>query len=269
MKFINTPFNYTGNKYKLLEQIIPEMDYTKDYFVDLFAGGGSVYTNVVSKYKKVLVNDIIEQLIGIHKGLVLSDDIIEQTKLLCPSKDDKDAFLNLRTSFNEDKTPEKLWALMLSCTSNMMRFNKKFKFNQTFGKRSWNDNTTKKTKVFTEHIRQYQDRLIFSSKTFNEININKPTMVYMDPPYSNTEAGYNNYWEKNDDNKLYEYCKNLDKNGSSFMISGALTHDGDSSVLLDRLISDGYIVKELNFDYNKVSRKGDKETQEIIIKNYE
>ena len=44
MKYINTPFNYTGSKIKLLDQILPEMDYTKKYFVDLFTGGGvSIY----------------------------------------------------------------------------------------------------------------------------------------------------------------------------------------------------------------------------------
>lgn len=26
---IETPFNYTGSKFKLLEQILPEFDYTK------------------------------------------------------------------------------------------------------------------------------------------------------------------------------------------------------------------------------------------------
>ncbi len=57
---------------------------------------------------------------------------------------DKEKFIELRTSYNKDKTPEKLWALMLSCTSNLMRFNKKFLFNQTWGKRGWNNNTTKK-----------------------------------------------------------------------------------------------------------------------------
>ena len=268
MKYVNTPFNYTGNKFKLLEQIIHEMDYTKDFFVDLFTGGGSVYTNVIDRYKKVLVNDIITELVGIHKGLVFSDDIITQTRFLCPDKNDKDTFLKLRISFNEDKSPEKLWALMLSCTSNMMRFNKKFLFNQTFGKRSWNDSTTKKVELFTKHIRPHKDKLIYTSNTFKEIKLVKPSMVYCDPPYSNTEAGYNNYWEKDDDMKLYKYCKDLDKNGSSFMVSGVLNHDGESCILLDKLIADGYRVKELEFDYNKVSRKGNKETTEIIIMNY-
>jgi len=129
MNYVNTPFNYTGSKFKLLEQILPEMDYTKNYFVDLFCGGGSVYTNIVDKYDKVLVNDIISELIGIHTNLLESDNIIEQTKLLCPSKGDKESYLKLREDFNKDKTPERLWALMLCCTNNLMRFNTKGEFN--------------------------------------------------------------------------------------------------------------------------------------------
>jgi site-specific DNA-adenine methylase len=45
---IETPMNYTGSKFKLLEQLLPEFDYTKPYFIDLFTGGGSVYTNMIS-----------------------------------------------------------------------------------------------------------------------------------------------------------------------------------------------------------------------------
>jgi site-specific DNA-adenine methylase len=56
---IETPFNYTGSKFKLLEQLLPEFDTTKSTFVDVFTGGGSVYTNVLDKYEKVIVNDII------------------------------------------------------------------------------------------------------------------------------------------------------------------------------------------------------------------
>jgi site-specific DNA-adenine methylase len=68
---IQTPLNYTGSKFKLLEQILPQMDYTKSHFIDLFCGGGSVYTNVLDKYDKILANDIISDLIGMLK---LSDE---------------------------------------------------------------------------------------------------------------------------------------------------------------------------------------------------
>jgi site-specific DNA-adenine methylase len=158
---------------------------------------------------------------------------------------------------------------MLSSTNNMMRFNQKFKYNQTYGFRGYNDNTDKKVKVFTKHIREYINKIRYISNRFDEVEIkSNNAMVYIDPPYSNTEAGYNAYWMKDDDVKLYNYIKNIDKVGSSFMISGVLKHDNKPCLLLEKLISDGYNYKELIFDYNKVSRKGEKETKEIIIKNF-
>lgn len=266
---IQTPFNYTGSKFKLLDQLLPEMDYTKPYFCDLFCGGGSVYTNVLEHYEKILVNDIIEDLMNIHKAILLSDDIIEETKLLDPSKDNKEGFLSLRSDYNANKTPSKLWALMLSSTNNMIRFNKKFLYNQTYGNRGWNPNTTKKVEEYKNHIRNYKNKIKYTSKHFSNIKINSDkVMIYCDPPYSNTEAGYNNYWEKDDDKKLYDYLKKADSDGSSFMVSGSVKHDGKPCFLLDELIKDKYVVKEIDYNYNKVSRRGDKKTQEIIIKNY-
>jgi len=279
---IQTPFNYTGSKFKLLEQILPEFDYTKPYFVDVFAGGGSVYTNILDKYEKVIANDIISDLIGIHNSLLESDDIIEVTKSLCPGKSNPEKFGALRSDYNDNPTPAKLWALMLSSTNNMMRFNQKFKYNQTYGDRGWNSNTDTKVEDFTNHIRKYKDNIKFSSKTFDDISVSSDKiMFYCDPPYGRvknddgtmgnkqiSEAGYNAFWKKDDDQRLYDYLKLIDKSGSSFMVSGVLRHDDKTCWMLDKLISDGYNYKVLSFDYNKVSRKGKKETTEVIIKNY-
>lgn len=268
---INSVFNYTGNKFKLLDQILPLFDYEKKYFVDIFAGGGSVWSNVIDKFDKILVNDIIKDLIDIQR-LLYSDPehIIKLTKDICVGKDDKEGFLSLRKSYNENKSPEKLWALILSCTNNMIRFNKKIEFNQTYGKRTWNDNTTKKVNKFVEHISNY-DNVIFISKNFYDINIKKPTMVYLDPPYLESEAGYNNYWSKELDKKLYNYIINLDKNGSSFALSGIIGEhkNGKRSKLIDMLIHDGFNYKILDFDYEKVARnKNIKNSKEVLIYNY-
>ena len=282
MNYIETPFNYTGSKFKLLSQILPEMDLSKKTFVDVFCGGGSVYTNVVDKYQKVIANDIITDLVGIHKGLVESDDIINSTKNLCPGKSNPEGYAELRNSYNENPTPDKLWALMLSCTNNMIRFNQKFKFNQTYGDRGFSDATQKKVDNFTKHIREYKDNLVYLSTQFDKIEIDSDMMIYCDPPYGRikeedgslgkkqiSEAGYNAFWLKEDDIKLYNFLVNADKVGASFMVSGVLYHDGKTCWMLDKLISDGFRYKVIEYDYNKVSRKGDKETREIIITNYE
>ena len=269
MDFINTPMNYTGSKFKILDQILPEFDYTKNTFIDLFTGGSSIYTNVLDKYNKIIINDIIEDLVGIHKELLESDKIIDSTKRICPVKGDKESFLNLRISYNENKSPDKLWALMLSSTNNMLRFNKKFLYNQTYGERGWNSNIDKKLEIYKEHIRKYKDKIEHLSLNFNDVQVlNSDYMVYIDPPYSNTEAGYNSYWNKDDDDKLFNYCINLNKIGASFIVSGSLKHNDNSCRLLDRLIEYGFVYKELKFDYNKVSRIGNKDTKEIIIKNF-
>ena len=104
---------------------------------------------------------------------------------------------------------------------------------------------------------------------FNNIPIYEDE--YIDSPYTNSEAGYNNFWLKDDDVKLYNYCKDLDKNGHSFMLSGILGEhkNGKRWKLIDDLISDGYRYKILDFDYEKVARnKNTKNSQEIIIMNY-
>ena len=164
----------------------------------------------------------------------------------------------------------------------MMRFNQKFKYNQTYGERGWNPNTDVKVEKFTNHIRQYKDKIKFISKPFYDVNFESDNiMYYIDPPYGRiksedgsiskkqiSEAGYNAFWKEDDDLKLYKYITDIHKSGSSFMVSGVLEHNGSVCWMLDKLISDGFNYKKLSFDYNKVSRKGNKETCEVIIKNY-
>lgn len=264
---IETPFNYTGSKFRLLEQLLPEFDYKKSTFVDVFCGGGSVYTNITDKYEKIIINDIISDLIGIHSDIIESDEIIEKTKLLCPGKFNPDGYSKLRENYNLNPSSDKLWALMLSCTNNMMRFNQKFKFNQTYGNRGWNSNTDVKVEKFKNHIRKFKNKISYSSTHFENLEF-EDSMLYIDPPYSNTEAGYNAFWKKDDDIKLYNWIKKMESKGCRFAVSGTISHDGKPCLLLDKLVTDNYNVIELKFDYNKVSRVGKKETNEVLIKNY-
>jgi DNA adenine methylase Dam len=284
--YVDGVMNYAGSKYKLLDQIIPLLDTSKETFVDLFAGGGSVYTNVIYLYKNIIANDIIGDVIKIQEKLILDIDgeFVKSVKnLSIPCKTSQEEYNKLRESYNKNKTPEKLYALILSCTNNMLRMNKKGEMNQTWGRRCFNDNTERKIDQFKEQLKSEFNRINFISMSFEEVPIIKNSMYYIDPPYSSvknedgtpsnkkiTEAGYNSYFSKNDDIKLYEYCINLDKNKSSFMLSGLLTHNGNTSWLLNELIQDGFKYIELNCNYNKVSRKKDvdKKSKEIIVMNY-
>ena len=272
MSYINPPFNYSGSKLKLLDQILPLFDYSKDYFIDLFAGGGSVYTNVLDKYKKILINDVIGDLIEIHKKLGNNPQVfIKSVRNLAKTKENQQKYLDLKADYNRENTPEKLYSLMLTCTNNMLRFNLKGEFNQSWGKREWNDSTEKKVKEFVEHISKYKGRILYTSKNFYEIKPTKPTMIYCDPPYTNTEAGYNSFWSKDLEKKLYLYLKELDNQGHSFALSGLLGEHKNNkrSEIIDDLIADGYKYKILDFDYEGVARKkNSKNSKEILIYNY-
>lgn len=283
LEYVNTPFNYTGGKFKILPQIKQHFDYSKNIFVDLFAGGGSVYTNVINDYDTVIVNDIISDLIFIQAGLLTDDKFVERVKCIAPDKSSQEEYLKLREQYNTKKTPEALYALMLSCTNNTMRFNKKFEFNQTFGKRSFNDSTQQKIDNWVKHVRPNLHKIRFSSCNFSDFNSNdvEDKMFYLDPPYGFvdnngdigktqiSEAGYNAYWSKENELNLYKFVREIDSKNGSFCISGVLKHGENESWILNKLVKDGFECIEINCDYEKVSRAGNgKNTKEVIIKNY-
>ena len=63
-KYIKSPLNYTGGKYKLLPQILPLFPNNIETFVDLFAGGCNVSINVDAK--RIIANDINRPLMEIY-----------------------------------------------------------------------------------------------------------------------------------------------------------------------------------------------------------
>lgn len=266
--FIKPPFNYTGCKFKLLPQLVPLFDYSRLHLVDLFTGGGSIWCNLAPYFQSVTVNDIIQDLIGIQKALLQNNHIIEETRGLCVAKHDKNAYHALRDSYNQQPTPAKLWALILCCNNNMMRFNRALRFNQTFGHRTWNESTTIKVANYLAHIRTLAPKIQFHSKDFAQVSIPPRSMVYVDPPYSNTEAGYNSYWGKNDDVRLFYQLQTWANQGNSIAVSGVENHHGRPCKLIDLLKQAGWQRHTLQADYNVVSKVGLKQTDEVVMTNY-
>ena len=261
-KYYNSPINYMGNKFVLLESLIPLFDTTKGKFIDLFTGSGSIYLNIASMYKEVYVNDIITELVDIHKQFKDKNTDFLNTAIDYSKKSlDKDYYLELRDIFNSDRDPAKLLALIWSCNSNMMRFNKSFDFNQTHGKRSANKNTNKKIedvmKLDLSNITKH------TSKHFSEVDVDSNCFVYIDPPYSNTQAGYNAYWSKDDDKKLIEYICKLMNNNISFGISGVL--NGKENVIYEEF-KDKLTCHFFGDLYQKISKK-EKVNKEFYLTN--
>jgi DNA adenine methylase Dam len=273
---IKSPLNYTGSKDKIIHQLIQHFPIQEsvDTFWDVFTGGLSVTIN--TQYDKYISNDIIKPLIDFYRNLYLAcqeGSIETEIDKILSHKIDKNSaeqYDYLREKFNETKDPYLFFSLVNSCTNNMMRFNKKFKFNQTFGKRNINDNTIKKLFDYCEVLKS--KHIIFENlnfqKLFEKSTPKKSDFVYLDPPYYQiTEAGYNAYWSKSDEEDLYDLIDSLDKQGIRFALSGVKMHKGIPNPYLTRLSK--YKIIEIQHDYEKVAKnKNIGHTQEILVINY-
>ena len=250
MKLIESPINYMGSKYKLLDRLIPLFPKT-DTFVDLFAGGGSVYMNVNHLYKNVLANEYIKGVYEIHTKLQSKEFTQKASIYSVPTKECQETYLKLRDDFNKQQEPEMLLALIWSCNSNMMRFNNKFEFNQTWGKRSYNKNTQKKINIFLE---KDLSNVSFSNLSFENVSIPSNSFTYFDPPYSNTEAGYNAIWNQEKENKLIDMLNIYIDENKPFGISGCI--NDKQNKIYDFLINQNNLKIHYFEDmYQKIAKK--------------
>lgn len=101
------------------------------------------------------MNDIVEPLIRFYEEIHIKDfETLKENVLKYKiDKNNPEEYANLRTLYNQNKdNPYMFFGCCCSCTNNLMRFNKKKEFNQTFGKRSINDSTLEKLKDYSEKI---------------------------------------------------------------------------------------------------------------------
>jgi len=278
--YIKSPLNYVGGKYKLLPQIIPLFPKDIDTFYDLFCGGCNVAINVDAN--KIVANDIMTQVVDLFdvfqfysKDEIFKtiEEIIKIYGLATDCKqDDKEAYLKLRYDYNKNSNIiDKIFMLyVLVCYSfsNQMRFNSKGEFNMPYGERHFNKNMRKNLSLFLEKL--YTKNIDFMNFDFVRYAFrpyNKNDFVYVDPPYSNTTATYNENggWTKNDDKDLFDFLDRLHDSGIRFAMSNILKNDWLTEW------SKKYNVHFLkhnykNCNYQKKDRSG--KEQEVLITNY-
>lgn len=275
-EILKPPTNYTGSKHNLILELLKYFPSKEDVstFYDVFCGGLSVSIN--TDYDTIVANDTISPLIDFYTILKYSADnglIEKELKSILSYAIDKtsqDQFNEVRKEFNKTKNnPYLFFALVNSCTNNMMRFNKKGEFNQTFGKRTINDNTLDKVLKYMNRMKG--KNITFTNQSFDELlSINPPSkgdFVYLDPPYWISEAGYNAVWDRKSESKLYDIMDEMDSNGVKFLMSNVSEHKGIVTPYIDRMKK--WNMVEVNYDYEKVARKKEKGiTKEVMIMNF-
>jgi len=294
--YLKSPLNYTGGKYKLLNQITPMFPSNIETFVDLFAGGCNVAVNV--KAKNIIANDISPHVIELYNYFKCTPlekieneitDIIKKYKLSnsslhgyeyynTNSKDglanyNRENYTKLRADYNKNPSPIKFYTLLIYAFNNQIRFNKKGEFNLPVNKRDFTLNMRKNLKLFVQRIKDVD--IDFISKDFNEISIPNNSFVYVDPPYLATTASYNENGGWNDENeiRLLKYLDELDKKGIKFALSNVLQSKGvKNDILIKWCETKKYHVNYLNYSYSNCSyqtKNRDKSsTMEVLITNY-
>ena len=279
--FIKSPMNYVGGKYKLLPQMLPLFPDRIDIFLDLFAGGGDVFSNVQAK--ETIANDNNYHLIEIFKYfqkndidgiLKYIDRVIKKYKLSITNKDGYDA---LKKEYNKTRKPIDLFILSCYSFNHQLRFNSKHEFNCPFGKDRSYFNATIRNNLIAFHKAIQGVELI--ADDFREIDLSflkKDDFVYADPPYLITTGPYNDGkrgfdgWTEDHDKALYSLLDELNKRGVHFALSNVIEHKGIINEALCEW-SKKYNVHHMDFNYNNANyHANNKEnaTIEVLITNY-
>ena len=287
-----SPIFYMGNKKKLINKgLIDLFPKNINVFVDLFAGSGVVSMN--TEASKYIINDIDTNLIDLYNMFKFTeaDAIIEHIESRIEEyglarertkrnefKDKekieqyKKAYMSLRSDYNKNKTVLDFYTLMFYSFSQQFRFNNKGDFNMPCG----NDCFSDKNKEYIRDGRVFfkSDNVIITNNDFRKLKISKldnNSFVYLDPPYLDTTATYNENggWTIKDEQDLYNICEELNNNGIKFGMSNVFINKGKTN---DKLIEWCHKNKWDIYTFDKFTYmacgKGNSNAKEVFIKNY-
>lgn len=281
VKYIKSPLNYVGGKYKLLSQIMPLFPHRIETFADLFAGGCNVAVNVEAQH--YLCNDLNTPIVelfetfrsaDINEILRRMDENIARYKL---TKQNEEGFLQLRAHYNETRDPLDLYTLTCYSFNYQFRFNSRLEYNNPFGRdRShFSDRMRKNLAAFVQRIQEMD--VEFTSMDFTQVSLDRFTpadFLYCDPPYLITTGSYNDGnrgfsdWRKEQEVALCDYLDRADARGLRFALSNVLVHKGKVNDILMRW-SKKYRVVDLYADYSNSSYHTERSgSREVLIVNY-
>lgn len=297
MKIFKSPIFYMGNKYELLPNLLtyfPKKEIVSE-FIDLFGGSGVVSLNV--PYKNITYNELNHNIANLFKMLVETKPkkIINHIKQRViefdlPQKGvDKNNneyskykrnYLNFRRFYNEQelKSDLDLYTLTYFSFSNLIRVNSKNEFNMPYGHRCY---LSKTHEYNIEVFYNIMDEKIISIKNEDAFKIlenikeNNGQFIYIDPPYANTMAIYNENgmfggWSIEHDNKLFQELNRLNELGIKWAMSNVLEHKGIKNTHIEEWTNNnGYNIIDFKEKQYFALGKGNAKSREILIINYE
>lgn len=264
LKYVKSPLNYTGNKYRILNQIQPYFPEKINVMVDLFCGGATVGLN--TKCDKVVFIDNEPRIIWLLKYLAACDvdsllnelfDLIDIYGLSCSYKRgyryykdqitcgnpnsglkeyNTSGFYKLRDDYNtlsnknSSIANKMLYLLIVYGFNNDIRFSKEGRYNLPVGKTDLNNSNVKKLYEYIDRVKNIKTEFICGDFCSNRVQqiVKTADFVYMDPPYLITDAVYNesNKWKEQNEYELIKLVNYLLDNQKSFVLSNVLEKQG-------------------------------------------
>lgn len=298
--YVKSPIYYMGNKYELLPNLLtyfPKKE-TVSEFIDLFGGSGVVSINV--PYENITYNELNHNITNLFKMLVETEpkEIINHIKsridefelynktthkrqisdIEIREKANK-KYLNFRAFYNKQKEKNylDLYTLTYFSFNNLIRFNSKSEFNMPFGKQCFlfgedDVNIELFYNVMSKKTVSIKNEDAF--KILENIKENKGQFIYLDPPYSNTMAIYNESrafggWSIEHDNKLFQELNRLNELGIKWAMSNVLENKGIKNTHIEEWVNNnGYKIIEFEEKQYFGFGKGSANTREVLIVNY-
>ncbi len=286
-RYICSPLNYIGGKYKLLPQLLPLFPEKIDTFVDLFCGGCNVALN--SKAKKIVCNDNLSYLIDLFRTFneQTTDSVLNYVEKRITeyqlSLTNEEGYLSLRKTYNSNRYPIDLFVLIAYSFNHQIRFNNSHDFNNPFGRERSSFNPKMKQNLVCFLNRLHQQDVHFHCYNFDKFDtstLSSSDFVYCDPPYLITTGTYNDGkrgftgWGEEEEKKLLQLLGDLNSRGVRFALSNVLTHKGQTNNLLQQwILENNFYVTHLKKDYNnsnyQVTNRAKTQTDEILVTNYQ
>lgn len=274
----NTILKWAGGKAKVLQEIEKRLDKieTKDStFFDLFCGAGSVSFRFQDRFKKVIMNDINEDLINVFN--CVKNDFKHIITLLQEHEKSHshdyyyevrgwDRLENYSILAAEDKAARMIY-LNKTCYNGLYRVNSSGYFNVPLGRQST-------LKLFDQNIMASVSNKLSKIEILNKDytvvldKCKRGDVVYLDPPYdlinSSSFVGYNSkVFDKFDQERLLLDINKLTRRGVYVIASNALT-DRIKALYNDYIKEDSIIYVGRSIGSNGKSRY---KVPEILIDN--
>jgi len=233
LKYIKSPINYIGNKYKLISQIEPLFPRKINKFIDVFGGSGTVLINTQAEH--YIYNDINPYVSSIFEGLISqsAEDTISQIEAVI-----KEYSLSITNKEGFEKQQQDLIAMKNKISTDITVMSKSF------------------------------EDIDFSDFDENDLVYFDPPYYNSVGSYNDGKRGFEG-WTKEHKIKLLELMTKLHKQGTRFALSNNLKYD--NPYLREWLdANDFYTIHYLkgdyvNCNYHKIDRSKD---FEVLITNY-